>query len=89
MMSDCKPFFVRRENVFVFLGGLELEQLRFSSECKKRWNMSQDEIDEYWSECISDSTVPKGTFVATTSYFYLESSILRVLFFPLPDHPRH
>jgi len=49
---------------FRFPPMISFGKLRFSSECKKRWNMSQDEIDEFWSECIADSTVPKGAFLA-------------------------
>ena len=43
----------------------DLLNLRFTAECKKRWNMTQPEIDQYWSECISDPAVPKGARVAT------------------------
>ena len=36
------------------------EQYRFADECKKRWQMSDEDIDTYWTECLSDPSVPKG-----------------------------
>lgn len=40
------------------------KQLRFAAECKKRWNMNKAEIEDFWLECLNDTTVPKSSWPA-------------------------
>ena len=33
---------------------------RFSKQCKERWDMTDDDINDYWTELLNDKTAPKG-----------------------------
>ena len=49
--SDRVTLGAQRENI---------STMRFAAECKKRWHMDSQESKQYWDECFSDPTVPKG-----------------------------
>ncbi len=55
----------------------DLNMQSFSRECKQRWDMSQNEIKDFWDECIADKNVPKGAWIDNLSFemFFFQYSI--------------
>lgn len=57
--------------------------MRFAAECKKRWHMDSQESKQYWDECFSDPTVPKGLSdwgILILTLFKLDQQNTHILF---------